>query len=195
MTYEIVSAVKTRDVKTQNGDFVEIMMTLKDDKGVNTAASMLQKPETPIPSGKIEGTIEQSNYGPKFKKDRTGMTGGGRFNDPLVRKEIIRQNALGNAIQYCIAKSGLMGDADAVEYFTGKHIIQVATLFAKYSEGVKTVVNTNEGDENKTDEITAPKSEKAVTANEDEAKQDTDEGAGEQNQREQDEINLEEIPF
>ena len=71
-----------------------------------------------------------------------GSRGGGasRFNDPETRGEIIRQNALTNAVAFCAAKAGFMSPDEGLKYLTGKQIVTVATYFAKYSKGEVTVV-------------------------------------------------------
>ena len=72
------------------------------------------------------------------------MVNGNGRNDPEIQKAIIRQNSLTNAVNYVLGKAQLMSKEDALKYVTGKEVIQVATYFAKYSEGSVTVVNQAE---------------------------------------------------
>jgi hypothetical protein len=89
---------------------------------------------------KQDGTIETTI---RFKS-MGGFGGAGMRNDPNTRKEIIRQNSLTNAVNYVIAKTNLMDKKEALKYMSGKAVVQVATYFAKYSEGVVTVVTESE---------------------------------------------------
>jgi len=93
-----------------------------DDKGYVTA--VWDKPK--------------GNFTPKGGKNEvpTAKPNGNGKNDPVVRKEIIRQNALTNAVNYCTSKAQL----DKEYELSGKGVIQVATYFARYSEGKETVV-------------------------------------------------------
>jgi hypothetical protein len=77
-------------------------------------------------------------------KPKTPMVNGNGRNDPEIQKAIIRQNSLTNAVNYVLGKAQLMSKEDALKYVTGKEVIQVATYFAKYSEGSVTVVNQAE---------------------------------------------------
>lgn len=56
-------------------------------------------------------------------------------SDPAIQSAIIRQNALTNAVAYCIAKAQLMEKKDALKYMEGAKIVEVASYFAKFSEG------------------------------------------------------------
>lgn len=97
----------------------------------------------------IEGEWKQTEWGEKFEITRQ-QGGGGRFNDPETRKEIIRQNALTNSVVYCTKKAELLlqlgaikNEADLDKQLSGKHVVQVATHFAKYSLGEINVVTQN----------------------------------------------------
>lgn len=78
------------------------------------------------------------------RKPKTPTVNGNGRNDPEIQKAIIRQNSLTNAVNYVLGKAQLMSKEDALKYVTGKEVIQVATYFAKYSEGSVTVVNQAE---------------------------------------------------
>ena len=143
MKYKIANAMKTGEFDSKFGKMFKYTVQLE---GENDAVEIVQKPETPAPSGEVEGTIEDTQYGKKFKKVQAGGGYGGK-SDPATQKAIIRQNSLTNAVAYCTAKAGLMGPEKALKFLTGKEIIQVATYFAKYSEGLVTVVTESEKEE------------------------------------------------
>jgi len=145
------------------------------------AVEMSQKPDTPAPKAGdiLEGEIESTQHGKRFKKARVG---GGRFNDPQTRMEIIRQNALTNAVNFCVAKATLKKDP---EYLSGKQVVQVATYFAKYSGGKVTVMMSPE-------EIAKEFGYKQEPEPEPEAESEPEE---EPEETKQEEFNLDEIPF
>lgn len=80
MEYTVVGARETARKETQYGEMADIALSLE---GVESEVSWFTKATTPLPAAgeKIEGTIEESQYGPKFKKARAGG-GGGRPYKP-----------------------------------------------------------------------------------------------------------------
>jgi hypothetical protein len=140
--YKVKNAMKTREFTGQYGK--TFVYSLQFGETGEDTIELSQKPETPAPKigDVLKGTIEDSQYGKRFKKERIGGFGGFK-NDPNTRKEIIRQNALTNAVNFVTEKAKLMDAKKALDYLTGKQIIQVATYFAKYSEGLITVVTEN----------------------------------------------------
>lgn len=175
MEFKVLSATKLKERDSQYGKMIDYMMVFEDDK----AGEMSQKADTPAPKAGdvLEGEITQTNYGPKFKKASKGGFGGGWKQDPETRKEIMRQNALTNAVQFCIAKANMMSKEKGLDYLSGKQVLQVATYFARFSDGAQTIVKQ---DKDATQTIVGPneaKNEEVVTS------------------REDDEINLDEIPF
>lgn len=124
----------------------------------------------PLPSGKtkyscigtIDGEIEtfdmwnsptigeefEANVKDDPKWGKTVFTGqpggqGGRSfgRSPETDRQIIRQNALTNAVNYVIGKSQHMTPEEAKKFISGKEVIQVATYFARFSLGEITVVS------------------------------------------------------
>jgi hypothetical protein len=75
MKYKVIAAVKT---KTNIGDYnlTEYALSLKDEQGKEIGCTILQKADSPAPSGEIEGDIEDSKYGLKFKKVKKQFGGG-----------------------------------------------------------------------------------------------------------------------
>lgn len=137
MQYTIENSMKSGEFSGKFGKMYKYSVKLS---GVDTAVEINQKPDSPEPKvgDIIEGTIEDTQWGKKFKKTSVGFTGS--KNDPNTRKEIIRQNSLTNAVNYVIAKAQLMDKKDGLKFMTGKEVIQVATYFAKYSQGEISVV-------------------------------------------------------
>lgn len=139
--YEILNAAPGRSFTTKTGKgMTEYMLMLKDEAGATVMAGLGVFQDQPAPSGSIEGEIESTQYGPKFKK--AGGFGGNSKFSPENQAAIIRQNALTNAVQFCLGKAQYMGDnKEVLKYLTGKEVIQVATYFAKFSKGEITVVS------------------------------------------------------
>ena len=143
MKYKINNSMRTGEFESKFGKMVKY--TVQFD-GEAEAVEIVQKPESPEPKtgDEVEGDIETTQYGRKFKRERQGYNGGGGKSDPATQKAIIRQNSLTNAVAYCTAKANLMEQKEALKYLTGKGVIQTATYFAKYSEGNVTVVTESE---------------------------------------------------
>jgi len=144
MTYTIKNSMKTGEYEGKYGKLYKYTVQLE---GESDAVELSQKPTTPEPkTGDIlEGIIEETQYGKKFKKIETSS--GNSKSDPATQKAIIRQNALTNAVNYVIAKAQLMKPEEGMKYMSGKEVVQVATYFAKYSMGEVTVVTESEKDE------------------------------------------------
>jgi hypothetical protein len=83
------------------GPMVTYALTL-DANGQTVTADWFTKASTPPPSpgSVLEGTIEPSEYGPKFKKARNGFGGGGRPRDPQENARIMRQHSQEMALRY-----------------------------------------------------------------------------------------------
>lgn len=96
----------------------------------------------------LECVIEKTQYGQTCKKVSSGG-GGGQQRDPETQNYIIRQNAMGHAVERAgiIARLSLEfgGHPNLAkvleEELGGKHLIQVATYIAKYAKGEVTVVD------------------------------------------------------
>lgn len=174
--YKVVSCAKLKDRESQYGVMTDYMMMLTDDGNNSVAGELSQKQSSPAPKAgdTLSGTIEQTNYGPKFKKDKPAYGGAGVApRDPETQRYIMRQNALTTAVNRGICKVEQLckfaKDAKEVEKIldeelSGKHLIQVAGLLAKFSEGMVTVVMTQD----EVAKIFAPvEPEKAVAPNED----------------------------
>lgn len=152
MTYTIKNSMKTGEYEGKYGKLYKYTIQLE---GESDAVELSQKPDSPEPKtgDVLEGTIEDTQYGKKFKKALAPF-GGSQKSDPATQKAIIRQNALTNAVNYVTAKAQLMKPEEGMKYMSGKGVVQVATYFAKYSMGEITVVTENEPPKEETqDEI------------------------------------------
>lgn len=95
----------------------------------------------PVKGEEFEGEVKETQFGKSVSKPRAGGFGGGggRFNDPETRKEIIRQNAATSATQLAIARAGIlerMGKVDeAIESLKPTKVLLSAVWIAKYSVG------------------------------------------------------------
>lgn len=89
--------------------------------------------------------VDDPTYGRQFKVSQAPKSGGfTKKDDPTTQKQIIRQNSLTNAVNYVLGKAQFMSKEEALKFISGKEVIQVATYFAKYSEGEVTVVTEKE---------------------------------------------------
>jgi len=143
MQYTINQVMPAGEFEGQYGKMLKYSLMLE---GEQSAVDLNQKPDTPAPKvgDTIEGEIITDKYGRKFKKAQR-FSGGNGKSDPATQRAIIRQNALTNAVNYCIAKATLKKDPD--KYLTGKEVLQVATYFARYSNGVETIVSASKKDD------------------------------------------------
>lgn len=144
MTYTIKNAMQTGSFTTKAGTTLnKFMLSLEDAEGKQVAAELSQKPETPAPTigSTIEGEVEQTQFGPRFKKAQQGFggPGGGRFNDPETRKEIIRQNALTNAVNRAVEIARIyQAESDreaALAALKPTSICKAAYHFARFTMG------------------------------------------------------------
>lgn len=134
--YVVVSAMRSGEYQTQYGKMVKYLTMFE---GEQEGCEWSMKPESPVPQpgDKVFGHIENGQYGKKFKKVSQGGGGGGGFRgeSPEKQANISRQNALTNAVSYCIAKANMMTKEKAVAYLTGKQIVEVAKYFTDFTSG------------------------------------------------------------
>lgn len=108
-SYEIQAvAGQPRDWNSsQGGPMKEYRIDLKDDAGaVIQNVEWSRKVSSPAPEvgQKLDGTISEGNFGPKFKQAAAGGGGGGgRFRDPVedakTRRSIQMQHAQKAAVE------------------------------------------------------------------------------------------------
>ncbi len=88
--------------KDGKGPFVIYQLLLGDgvsDRPIE--AELLQKPSTAAPTvgQRIDGTVEKTDFGNRFKKDKPAFNGGGRVEDPKKSAEIRRMACQRAAIE------------------------------------------------------------------------------------------------
>lgn len=146
----VVQSVQAKEpFNTQNGTLYPFnLMGLLDGQLDSVQMNFKKAENCPKIGEEIEGTVETTQYGKKFKKTPStqgfGGNAGGRHNDPEVQNAIIRQNALTNAVAYVTAKANLMSKAEGEKYMTGKEVLEVANTFASFSAGKINVTKKSE---------------------------------------------------
>lgn len=96
--FTIVKAEKKNEFPSKYGMKVSWAVELADGRTVE----LVQRPETPEPSGTIEGTIQETDRGPKLKKSPpatrpNGFAGGGK--SPGEQAAIRRMNCQARALE------------------------------------------------------------------------------------------------
>jgi hypothetical protein len=96
-TFKVISAVKTGSYESEYGEEVDgkkVMFKYAVElEGLSTGVELSQKPSTTPPKAgdTLNGTIESTKYGQKFKKESGGGYSGGRGGSA---PETVRQTAL-----------------------------------------------------------------------------------------------------
>lgn len=111
MSEAAVFTVKSAEVsKTDVGKYGnnEITATIEDASGTSHQVTFLQKPASPLPTpgDTLEGTVEESQYGLKFRrawKNNGGNFGGGNFSKDR-EESIDRAVAIKSATQLVSAR-------------------------------------------------------------------------------------------
>ena len=110
-TYTVKSINRQKSWKGKYGDMVSYYCILENEGGNQAEVEIAQKVTTPAPTvdQKIEGTVEDGDYGKKLKKAQPQGGGGGGFKSgpksPEERKSIERQVAAKCATDLVIAKA------------------------------------------------------------------------------------------
>lgn len=144
MNYKIVTAMKTGEFEGKYGKLYKYAVQFE---GKDEAVEMNQKPGSPAPKAgdELEGTIESTQYGKRFKRTQTGGNQGGYRDNPERQSSIEWQSARRDAVDYCIAKSRLLFDLkktkEAEEELSGKHIFEVALYFKGIETGATQLKN------------------------------------------------------
>jgi hypothetical protein len=100
--FTIESADFKKSFQGKNGgEFAVYEVQFKGNDGAGTA-EMVQKASSPAPSGEIDGTLEQTQFGWKLKRAFSPNGGGGRSfgKSPEERAQIARMNSHGHALAY-----------------------------------------------------------------------------------------------
>ena len=129
-TFTVKSAQHRRAVTNQHGDFQVIGLTLVNGDGEPKGVEWFTKATTPIPEegATLEGTIENGQYGPVFKKAKPAFNGGGgRGRDPKESAQIVQQHSQEMALLY----ARLQFDRGALpDNFNLEQLLVIAAKFA-----------------------------------------------------------------
>lgn len=79
--YKVINAMQTGEFEGSYGKMVKYAVQLELDGKIDTA-ELNQKPDTPAPKAgdMLSGTIDDTKFGKKFKKESKPYSGGGRSN-------------------------------------------------------------------------------------------------------------------
>jgi hypothetical protein len=108
--YKVITATKGKEVQLEFGLFNEIALILQDDSNRPISATMLQRPETPLPANgsDINGTLESTRFGNKFKKDKDQFGSGTAFGrSPTDQRSIVRQHSQEMALRQLALEADL----------------------------------------------------------------------------------------
>ncbi len=139
MAYVIRTVGPTESFKTQYGQMTKYTVQFE---GADDWVQINQKPESPAPKigDSLDGTVETSQYGLKFKRAQNAPGGPGRgsSNDPATRTSIERQSSVNAAVTVVRDfYDGKVTDLTLKEY--ASKVISVATLFERHMESGKSV--------------------------------------------------------
>jgi hypothetical protein len=108
MPYTIERATFNKEVETKYGTMKLYDLTFETGE----QAELMQKPETLAPTmgQTLEGTIESTQYGNRFRRLKPQNAGGGYKRDPSESKSIVRQHSQQMAIAWAVIldKKGLL---------------------------------------------------------------------------------------
>lgn len=137
--YKVIKAEVT---KTEVGKYKnsEITATLENGEGKQAEVTFLQKPDTPVPAAgdELNGTVEQSQYGLKFRKASpysSNGNGGGYSRD---REESIdRAVAIKSATEIVSARitAGELKGQEAAQAALAAMTEDILALVVKKAEG------------------------------------------------------------
>jgi hypothetical protein len=135
MSYKITSVGPDKEITTQNGKFKVYSIQLE---GVGWV-ELMQKPETAAPNAgqELEGTVEDTQYGKRFKKAQGagGSFGGNRAQDPATRSSIERQSALKASVDAVRDYYAIVPDPElTLEKYVTK-VVNVTNIFTKAIAG------------------------------------------------------------
>lgn len=146
MIYKVTNALKTGTVKTKFGEFDKYAVQLE---GETDTVELLQKPDSPALTvgQELDGTIEDTQYGKRFKKTQQagGGFGGSRAADPATRASIERQSALKAAVEAMYNYSQVYGQDEklSVNAYTNR-IVNLTNAFAAVIAGQAVAVTPAE---------------------------------------------------
>jgi hypothetical protein len=136
MSYKIKQLGPVSEYDTQNGKMKKYTVQFE---GSDDWVELSQKPTTPAPTvgQELDGTIEDTQYGKKFKKayGAGGGFAGGKAQDPATRGSIERQSALKASVEAVSDYYEIVPDPElTLEKYVTK-IVNVTNVFAKAIAG------------------------------------------------------------
>jgi|SRR6185437_8704978 len=135
-TFTVRGVEKRKQFTTKHGSTLQsYALTLEDSDKQLVQVELNQKLETAEPAigAQIEGTVEDGQYGKKFKKALAGAPGGGKGMSPQTEAQIRHMHAQKCALQYAIlrqAQGKLPGEFGLDDLF------KIATKFREDVEAV-----------------------------------------------------------
>jgi hypothetical protein len=110
LNYSVTAAERVKDLPAtdKRGALVVYKLTLNAGNSSFANVELVQKPDTaaPKPGDSLEGSITQTEYGPRFKKAPQKMgVFGSSGKSPAEQAAITRQGAEQRAALYLIAKA------------------------------------------------------------------------------------------
>src|SRR5688500_4252543 len=136
MSYKIKSLGPVKDVQSKYGALKVYSVQFE---GSDDWVEVNQKPESAAPAvgQELEGNIEDTPYGKRFKKAQGagGSFGGSRVQDPATRSSIERQSALKASVDAVRDYYAIVPDPElTLEKYVTK-VVNVTNIFAKAIAG------------------------------------------------------------
>ena len=128
--FTVKNCLKTGERQTDFGQMADYALSLADPNGNEIGCTWSRKVTSPAPSGEIEGDIEETKWGKKFKqaKGSFGSFGGGGA------KANPREHAQEMALRYCEIQATL----GAITSLSKEALLPLVDWFAKDATGGST---------------------------------------------------------
>src|SRR5215213_5803621 len=132
MSYKIKTLGPVKEVQSKYGPLKVYTIQFE---GSDDWVEVNQKPESPVPTvgQELEGTIEDTQYGKRFKKAQGAGGGfqGNRAPDPATRSSIERQSAMKASVDAVRDYYNIVPDPElTLEKYVTK-IVNITNVFAK----------------------------------------------------------------
>jgi len=143
MTYKVINSMKTGSYTGKFGEMFKYAVQLE---GVDGAVELSQKPDTPEPKAgdDLNGTIEETQYGKKFKKEQAPYKGGGAGNRGYDSEGMAWGNSLTNAV--AVVNAAVMSGYKIVKPTPGAIAEEVLAVATKLYVGRPAAKTNDAGD-------------------------------------------------
>jgi hypothetical protein len=136
-SYTLTSLQKKKEFDGKYGKSIVYRVGLEGPDGPTTAEMVLKAATRPPAEGdRLEGTLEETDFGLKFKRAQAGGFGGGgpRQEDPKKSAAIGRMHAQGMALEYAAIRErqGKLPDE-----FSLKDLWKIADAFVADAEAAR----------------------------------------------------------